>query len=296
MGFWGVSLYSGDFALDLKSAVAAVARLPLKDEEIVEALRSTESAAADHDDDPDHTTFWLVLADQLARRGLYPDEVRKRALEIIDGGRDTERLKSLGAREPDLRKRRAQLAEIKAALVAATPKARKTLAKPQPLVMSEGEVLVYPTSAGKPINPYFKSKSLIPNWHQDGFGTLAVIETGHVFGYLAWLRVATLDGARAEPLGMDAIWQEPLWTICRPGTCSPPHFRRMELQRIGKVSIDRDALAGLFPNLPSPRSAAIIDKSIANHLNVGPKPALSDRQRQREAVQGLARIARPANA
>ncbi len=62
------------------------------------------------------------------------------------------------------------------------------------------------------------------------------------------------------------------------------------------TGIDRDALAGLFPNLPSPRSAAIIDKSIANHLNVGPKPALSDRQRQRDVVQGLARIARPANA
>ena len=294
MGFWGVSLYSGDFAMDLKSAVAAIARLPLKDEEILDALRSIESAAADNAADPDHTTFWLVLADQLARRGLYPSEVRKRALEIIDGDADIERLKSLGARDSDLRKRRAQLAEIKAALLAAAPKARNTLAKPQPLVMTEGEVLAYPTSAGKPINPYFKSKSLIPNWRQDGFGMLTVIETGHVFGYLAWFRVMTLDGARAQPLDMNAIWPEPLWTLCRPGTCSPAHFRRMELRRMGKVGIDRDAIAKLFPTLPSPRSAAIIDKSIANHLNVGPKPLASDRQRQRDVVDGLARIARPA--
>jgi hypothetical protein len=296
MGFWGVSLYSGDFAMDLKSAVAAIARLPLKDEEILDALRSIEGAAADDPADPDHTVFWLVLADQLARRGLYPGEVRKRALEIIDGDSDIERLRSLGARDSDLRKRRAQLAEIKAALVAAVPKARNTLAKPQPLVMTEGEVLAYPTSAGKPINPYFKSKSLIPNWRQDGFGMLAVIETGHVFGYLAWFRVVTLEGARPAPLDMDAIWQEPLWTLCRPGTCSPLHFRRMELQRMGNISIDHDAVAKLFPNPPSPRSAAIIDKSIANHLDVGPKPLASDRRRQKDVVQGLARIAGPAKA
>jgi hypothetical protein len=296
MGFWGVSLYAGDFAMDLKSAVAAVARLPLTEDEILEALRSTERDAADDPGDPDHTTFWLVLADQLARRGLYPNEARQRALEIIDGDGDIARLTSLGAGDSDLRKRRAQLASIKAALVAARPKARKTLAKPQPLVMSEGEVLAYPTSAGKPINPYFKSKSFIPNWRQDGFGMLAVIETGHVFGYLAWFRVVTLEGARAQPLAMTAIWQEPLWTLCRPGTCSPAHFRRMELQRVGQVGIDRDALAKLFPNLPSPRSAAIIDKSIANHLAVGPQPLALDRRCQKDVVQGLARIARPTNA
>ena len=108
MGLWGVSLYGGDFAMDLKSAVAAVARLPLADHEIVEALRSTERAAADHPDDPDHTVFWLVLADQLARRGIYHGEVKERALRIIDQGQDLQQLRSLGAAPGDLRKRQAK--------------------------------------------------------------------------------------------------------------------------------------------------------------------------------------------
>jgi len=43
---------------------------------------------------------------------------------------------------------------------------------------------------------------------------------------------------------------------------------RMELRRIGKVSIDRDRQ---FPNLPSPLTTSIIGKSIANHLHVRPK-------------------------
>jgi hypothetical protein len=293
MGVWGVSLYGGDFAMDLKSAVAAVARLPLADHEIVEALRSTERAAADHPDDPDHAVFWLVLADQLARRGIYPGEVKERALRIIDEDQDLQQLRSLGAAPGDLRKRQAKLAEIKAALVASAPKVRKTLARPQPLVMAAGEVLAFPTSAGKPINPYFKSKAAIPNWRQDGFGMLAVIETGHVFGYLAWFRVAKLEGARPQQLEIGALWKEPLWALCRPGTCSPLHLRRMELRRLGKVDIDGNAVARLFPDRPSPRTAAIIDKSIANHLQVGPQPLGPDRQRQKDVVHGLAQIARP---
>jgi hypothetical protein len=292
MGFWGASLYSGDFAMDLRSAVAAVARLPLPDTDLVEALRGTERSAADDPDDPDHTTFWLVLADQLAHRGIYPGEVRDRVLAIINEGSDLERLRSLGANQADLRKRQVKLLEIKAALVEAAPRNRKTLARPQPLVMATGEVFAYPTSSGKPINPYFKSKAVIPGWCHDGWGVLVAVETGHVFGYLAWFRTMTLDGARSSLPGMASLWSEPLWALRRAGTCSPLHFRRMELQRIGSVSVDHGALTRLFPDLPSPRTAAIIDKSIANHLNVGPEPALSNRLDGRRAwIHGLDQVA-----
>jgi hypothetical protein len=67
----------------------------------------------------------------------------------------------------------------------------------------------------------------------------------------------------------------------------------MELRRLGKVDIDGNAVARLFPDRPSPRTAAIIDKSIANHLQVGPQPLGPDRQRQKDVVHGLAQIARP---
>jgi hypothetical protein len=293
MGFWGASLYSDDFALDLRSAVAAVARLPLPDTDIVEALRDTERGAADNPADPDHTTFWLVLADQLASRGIYPGEVRDRALAIINGDVDLERLRSLGTNPVDLRKRQAKLAEIKAAVVEAAPRNRKTLTRPQPLTLAVGDVVAFPTSAGRPINPYFRSKALIPGWRQDGWGVLAVVETGHVFGYLAWLRAMTLNDVRPVQPDMASLWAEQSWTLRRPGTCSPLHFRRMELQRIGQVSVDHGKLTSLFPDIPSPRTAAIIDKSIANHLNIAPRPSFSKRPGGQEAlVRGLGQVAR----
>jgi hypothetical protein len=294
MGFWGVGLYSGDFAMDLRSAVAAVARLPLADDDLVEALRGTERAAADNPDDPDHTTFWLVLADQFARRGVYPDEVRARALAIIDGGTDLARMTALGAQPADLRKRQAKLEEIRAALVEGAPKERKVLSGPQPLIMAAGEMIAFPTSGGQPINPYFKSKALIPGWRHDGWGVFVVAEVGHVFGHLAWYRLATLDGARPDRLGLDALWAEPLWELRGAGTCSPLHFRRMELERIGQVSVDSEALERRFADRPSPRTSAIIDKSIANRMDVGPRPGLAGKPGGRRIwFDGLALLARP---
>jgi hypothetical protein len=133
MGFLGVGLYSSDFAMDLRAAVAAVARLPLTDEELVEVLRSLERSAAERTDDPDHSIFWLVLADQLGRRGVYPLEVRERALAIIESGSDLATLRSLGAGPADLRKRAAKLDEIARALAEAAPRPRKVLTSPQSL-------------------------------------------------------------------------------------------------------------------------------------------------------------------
>jgi hypothetical protein len=192
-----------------------------------------------------------------------------------------------------VRKRQAKLEEIRTALLEAAPKQRKVLANPQPLAMAAGDVIAFPTCAGRPINPYFKSKDLIPGWRHDGWGVFIVVETGRVFGYLAWFRTLTLDGARHARPEMEALWAKQTWELRRPGTCSPLHFRRMELQAVGKVRVDEDALERRFSVLPSPRTAAIIDKSIANHLNVGPRSPPLQPDSRRATIEGLAQLARP---
>ena len=68
MGLWGTGLYSSDFAMDLRSTVGAVARLPFDGDRLVEILSETEPTAAGNPDDEQHTTFWLVVADQFAKR------------------------------------------------------------------------------------------------------------------------------------------------------------------------------------------------------------------------------------
>jgi hypothetical protein len=49
---------------NLKAAVPAVCRLPLAEEELVDAICQSEASAADNPADEDHAIFRLVLADQ----------------------------------------------------------------------------------------------------------------------------------------------------------------------------------------------------------------------------------------
>ena len=96
MGVWGTGLYSGDFAMDLRNTIAAVAHLPFDTDKLVDILCETDPAAANNPDDPDHTTFWLVVADQFAKRGIVCDRARDKAVTIIDTGSDIAMLGKLG--------------------------------------------------------------------------------------------------------------------------------------------------------------------------------------------------------
>src|SRR5215467_13635605 len=142
MGVLGTGLYSRDFALDLRSAVGAVLRLPFDPDKLVDALSGTEPSAANKSSDEDHTTFWLVIADQFARRGIACDRVRTKALAIIDTGIDIAMLEKLGMKASDLRKRQRILDEVRARIVGAptTNKPRTVLQKPEPLLMEIGDV------------------------------------------------------------------------------------------------------------------------------------------------------------
>ena len=91
MGAWGTGLYSGDFAMDLRGIIGAVARLPFAADHLVDVLCDTEPGAAKNLDDPDHTVFWLVTADQFWKRGIDCPRARESALSIIDP-RDTRKL------------------------------------------------------------------------------------------------------------------------------------------------------------------------------------------------------------
>ena len=88
---WGLgvrALYSNDIAKDLKSTIAAVTRLPLDTDELVGIISSSFPEAANDANDEDHTTFWLVLADQLHRKGIESRDAFDRAIEIVDSGKD----------------------------------------------------------------------------------------------------------------------------------------------------------------------------------------------------------------
>ena len=278
MGVFGTGLYSGDFAMDLRSAVSAASRLPYDGERLIEILRQLEPGAADNPKDEDHTTFWLVVADQFAKRGIDGRVARERALDIIDRDIDVEMLKRLGMVERDLRKRKAVLQELRGRLVAPlVEKARVTLKKPQPHLLEVGDVLVYPTAKGDNINPYYSKRAWEKlqasgrPWVQDGWGAMTILDRGRAFDFLTWYRPLVMVDSVAERPDLGALRDERLWRLDIPGTCPAAHFEKMKLEKVGSVELAREKIARIFGDLRPGTSAAISDISIANRMSAGPQ-------------------------
>jgi hypothetical protein len=274
MGAWGPGLYSSDLAMDLRPLISALARLPIPDGDIRRYAADATPGVAEDAANEDYTTFWLVLADQFAKKGIDCAYTRQRALQIIESGADIAMMRELKMEERDLRKRQKNLEAIRELIVMAsnTPKkSRKTLAKPQPLVMEKGDCLVYPTQRGQPINPYFPGREA-QGWVQDGWASALVLETGYALGYLAWYRLASvLHGAPDKP-GLQDILDGRMGGAAAPGTCSPAHFKRMEMERLGRLDLNDDVVRKILPGVLGSGSAdmaAIHDISISNGLMFG---------------------------
>jgi hypothetical protein len=270
MGVWGAGLYSGDYALDLRTTVGALARLPFDADKLLDLLSESEPAA-NNPQDEEYGTFWLVVADQFAKRGLASDRARDTALGIIDEGRDLAAQQKLGMKAADLEKRRMALETLRSRIVEAPAvgKIRKVLAKPQPLVMETGDVVVYPTAGGKCINPYFASKE-VQKWQQDGWAAMTIVDSGRAFGFLSWYHAVTLAEGTAEKPTLESLRGELLWRLGSPGTCSTSQFRKMELEKIGNWPVDVEQLNRVFPGLRSGDSAAMSDISISNSMSAAP--------------------------
>ena len=299
MGVWGTRLYSGDFAMDLRSTIAAVVRLPFEVDRLVEILCETEPEAAKNSDNEDHTTFWLILADQFAKRAIVSDRVRDKAIEIIDGDRDLAMLERLGMQPPDLAKRRKMLQEVRSRIIESSlSKPRKVLKKPQELLMSVGDVLVYPTCDGENINPYYPSKEQQRHyrpggpvmWSQNGWAACIIIDCGRAFEFLSWYRPLTILGTRAEKPVLSSLLDDIQWRLELPGTCSPIHFKKMELEKIGNLPVDREKVKTIFPDLRPGISAAVGDISIANRLRCYPPLSPSAIPKPGEPLKGRARV------
>jgi hypothetical protein len=278
MGVFGAGLYSGDFAMDLRSTISAVARLPYDGDKLVQILCESEPTAANNPDDEDHNTFWLVTADQFAKRAIVCERARDKALAIIDSGADVAMLGKLGMKPSDLRKRQKMLLELRERITAPAvrQKPRPVLKKPQALLMDVGDVFVYPTFGGRCRNPYFPSRemdrlgTMAPAWTQDGWSAMVIVDCGRAFDFLAWYRPLTVSRATAHKPALDELRGEVLWKLARAGTCSPLHFKRMEFEKIGVLPVDGDKLRRSFPGMQSGTSAAVSDISIANGVSVAP--------------------------
>jgi hypothetical protein len=150
------------------------------------------------------------------------------------------------------------------------------MAKPQPLLMQTGDVLVYPTFGGRCRNPYFVDQdndrmgTAAQPWQIDSWSAMVIVDSGRAFDFLAWYRPMALGSAVAEKPSLATLQGDLLWRLARPGTCTASHFKRMGIEKIGAVNIQRNNLTNCFGELRPGTSAAVSDISIANQISVGP--------------------------
>ena len=273
MGAWGAGLYSSDMAADMRAVIKSALRLPFDEDRVVDILRDCERAAADNPGNEDHTTFWLVLADQFEKRGVAHAPTREKAITIIDRGDDLMMMEKLGMKPADLRKRGAKLAELRARLAAAprASKSRATIKAPEPYVLEVGVLYACPVRGGN-INPRGGKKNFDGSpWIPDGWRQFVILNRGRAFDYLAWYQPLVCKKPIQEKPQLSDAGADLWWELHTPKTCPQRHFDRMEIAVIGRLPIDMEKARARFakrrPGIAflgwDGRSAAVNDITIA---------------------------------
>jgi len=186
MGAWGGGLYDGDFACDLRATIDGVLRAPVSDDQALAEIGRAHGFGHD-DEHVDGFDYWLVLADQLERRGLLRQDIFDRAVGIIEQGRDLTALEQLDADRKTIARRSKETAKLLERLSNPRPaKQRRPLKSPQPLLFELGEAIVWPTDKGQIKAPW------VPDFEQDGWGFGIVSDIGHLYGVLAFHAVQAL--------------------------------------------------------------------------------------------------------
>ncbi|WP_291038566.1 hypothetical protein [Herbiconiux sp.] len=137
-------MFSDDVAEDVRSVYRALLEEKVED---VEAARRTVAEFAGLDED-ELDVLWIALAAAQFRYGRLDDEVRDRAIRIIDSGSDARRWSEASVK--DQKKRRDVLAKLRGQLVG-PQKARSAVRAPwrSETDLEIGSVLAYTSSSGK---------------------------------------------------------------------------------------------------------------------------------------------------
>ena len=139
MGAWGTGLYQDDDTCDIKEEYLTYLRIGMSNEEALEELMEcNEELIEDEEIGP---LFWLALADTQWKYGRLTNEVKEKALDVINSGKDLERW------EEDKKiyeKRKKVLEDLKERLNAKQPEEKKirkmTFTRPNWKV---GDILLY---------------------------------------------------------------------------------------------------------------------------------------------------------
>lgn len=144
MGAWGTAIFSDDTASDIRSEYRELIEDKVPDDEAINKVLS----AYDHLDNEEEHILWLALAAAQSQVGRLDDQVKAKALDVIESGRGLELWAEAGAR--DLAKRKAVLQKLKETLTGEQPPP-KTLRRPwrHETNLTPGDVLNLSASNGQ---------------------------------------------------------------------------------------------------------------------------------------------------
>jgi hypothetical protein len=225
MGAWGGGIYESDFGCDMRADIDGFMRAPISDDELLATIAAAHGSGED-DDHVEAFDYWLVLADQLERRGLQRRDIFERAIGIIESGQDLAALEKLDAGRGTLARRRKDTAKLLDRLRDPRPaKQRRPLKKPQPLLFEVGEALAWPTDHGNCFSEY-----VLGGFRPDGWGFGVITGTAHEYGVFARYTMQALMWRRPERPSAE------LAVHCRR---SVNHYGGMSQRGIDSLQVER---------------------------------------------------------
>jgi len=139
MGTWGTAIFSDDLASDIKSEFRDKIGFGKTSIEATEELLNDYSEEIKDSDES--SVFWLSLALTQWNIGRLLENVKEKALEVIENGQDLDKWKD---DEKSFKKRKLILEKLKEQLQSEQPKQKK-IAKPfiRETIMEEGDLISY---------------------------------------------------------------------------------------------------------------------------------------------------------
>ncbi len=130
MGIWGAKLYQDDLALDIKEEYIGKLERGLDNQKALEeVIKENEESL---EDDVEKTVFWLALADTMWKVGRLTQEVKQKALQIINKEENLKIWKEQGSkREYEIRKE--ELNKLREKLNSPMPKEKQLCKKEKKL-------------------------------------------------------------------------------------------------------------------------------------------------------------------
>ena len=266
MGAWGEGLYEDDEACDVRDFISLLSKMPGDGDSILQ-LALEQFERDENLDDDGCPTFWMVVADQFAKRGIECDRAMKQALLSINSGADLADLKARGMEPQGLKARKTVHEKLKEKITNPKPSSSRRIPKAPPkMIVEVGEIYTFPTMSGSGFNAWFSSwdeAGFVPN----GYGSLIILDVGRVFDWFPWAAYTPLvtnpvrEPSLNEVLGAKTLFSNGLAYFAPKKS----HMTKMGMKLLGKVEVSQESVAELKKlSDSSPKDAVMCDWSICS--------------------------------